>query len=295
MPKQKKTDTKNEKKLQEHWTKKYIVHLLLLMVLLLALQLSFTITLSLKLAETNQALDFYQSSTNQKIKNNDAELQSKINQLSDSLLQANQDLETEIVQLKAKASADFSGIIEQSIPSVVSIRTDKAQGTGFIITNEGYLVTNAHVLAGATSANALTSERLIKPVALVGYNEQLDLALLKIEGDYNSLKFDSIDNVQIGEKVIAIGNPLGLSFSVSEGIVSGRNRQGINQLPAYIQTDAALNPGNSGGPLINTEGKVIGINNFKVTGDNLGFALQSDYVVDMLNKIALKNLNQTII
>tara|TARA_Y100000034_G_scaffold29558_1_gene35667 strand:- start:650 stop:1537 length:888 start_codon:yes stop_codon:yes gene_type:complete len=295
MPKQKKTDTKNKKKPQEHWTKKYIVHLLLLMVLLLALQLSFTITLSLKLAETNQALDFYQSSTNQKIKNNDAELQSKINQLSDSLLKANQNLETEIVQLKAKASADFSGIIEQSIPSVVSIRTDQAQGTGFIITNEGYLVTNAHVLAGATSANALTSERLIKPMALVGYNQQLDIALLKIGGNYDSLEFDSIDNVQIGEKVIAIGNPLGLSFSVSEGIVSGVNRQGINKLPAYIQTDAALNPGNSGGPLINSNGKVIGINNFKVTGDNLGFALQSDYVVDMINQIALENLNQTIL
>jgi len=84
----------------------------------------------------------------------------------------------------------------------------------------------------------------------------------------------------VGEKVIAIGNPLGLSLSVTEGIVSGVHRIGDNNLPAYIQTDAALNPGNSGGPLINTDGKVIGINNFKISGtESLGFALESDYIV----------------
>ena len=102
--------------------------------------------------------------------------------------------------------------------------------------------------------------------------------------------------MQIGENVIAIGNPLGLQFSVSEGIVSGVHRLGINNIEAYIQTDAALNPGNSGGPLIDKEGKVIGINNFKISGgESLGFALESNYLKDIVNDIAQEELNQTLI
>ena len=98
------------------------------------------------------------------------------------------------------------------------------------------------------------------------------------------------------EKVIAIGNPLGLQFSVSEGIVSAVHRQGPSQTNSYIQTDAALNPGNSGGPLINKQGKVIGINNFKVGGgESLGFALESNYIENIVNQIALEKLNQTLI
>ena len=97
--------------------------------------------------------------------------------------------------------------------------------------------------------------------------------------------------VQVGEKVIAIGNPLGLQFSVSQGIVSATHREGANRLNAYIQTDAALNPGNSGGPLINTEGKVIGINNFKIGGgESLGFALESNYIEETINEIAQEEL-----
>ena len=123
----------------------------------------------------------------------------------------------------------------------------------------------------------------------------MDVALLKIEGDYNSLIFDDSDDVRIGEKGIAIGNPLGLSFSVSEGIVSALNREGSNGLKIYIQTDASLNPGNSGGPLIGTDGKVIGINNFKARGENLGFALESDYIKQSVNEISLDRLNMTIL
>ena len=293
--KTKQKNKQNNNNRDEHWTKKYIVHVLILIVFLLFLQLAFILTLWLNLKDTNELLDFYNVETNKKIGLNQIDLQIKINQLSDSLLKVNQDLETEISQLKAKASSDFSGIIEDSIDAVVSIRTNVAQGTGFIITNEGYLVTNAHVLAGAESASALTSEKIIKSLSVIGYDTDLDLALLKLEGDFNFLDFEASENINIGEKVIAIGNPLGLSFSVSEGIVSSVNRLGANSLPAYIQTDAALNPGNSGGPLINANGKVIGINNFKIAGDNLGFALQSDYVIDSVNEIAKMNLNQTII
>ena len=119
--------------------------------------------------------------------------------------------------------------------------------------------------------------------------------MLRISGSYNELNFGDSDDLRIGEKVIAIGNPLGLSFSVTEGIVSAADRK-ISGYPGnYIQTDAALNSGNSGGPLINTDGKVIGINNFKVAGDNIGFALESKDIIDEINNIAIEELEEKLI
>ena len=143
---------KIKKRVDEHWSKKYIIHLLFLVIILLFLQLFFLITLYVKQTDLTATLDFYQSDTNRKIDNNNLELQSDINELSKSLLEVNNNLGLEISQIKAKASSDFSGIIETAVVSVVSIRTNIAQGTGFIITDDGYLVTNAHVLAGANSA-----------------------------------------------------------------------------------------------------------------------------------------------
>lgn len=223
------------------------------------------------------------------------ELRSKIEQLSEGLIRTETDLGKQLSALKAEASADFSGIIETSINSVINVRTNSGQGTGFIIAPEGYVVTNAHVLSGARYARAITSDQDIKEMDLIGYNLTLDIALLKIQGEYPYLEFRDSEDIRVGEKVIAIGNPLGLSFSVSEGIISGIDREGMNELPAYIQTDAALNPGNSGGPLIGTDGKVIGINNFKAVGENLGFALESNYIKKAVNGIALENLNKTIL
>ena len=300
MPSKKSPETNNSSdtiKLfdKPHWTKKYMIHVFMLIIVLIFLQTIFLVIINIKINETNILLDSYQKYLNNKIDINEAETQNKINQLSESLLDINEGIEMEISNLKAKTSSDFSGIIENSVVSVVSLRTNVAQGTGFIITDDGFVVTNAHVLSGATFAQALTSNREVKTLSLVGFDTTLDIALLKLEGSYESLEFEDTDNVVIGEKVIAIGNPLGLSFSVSEGIVSAVNRLGINNIPAYVQTDAALNPGNSGGPLINSDGKVIGINNFKVAGESLGFALQSDYVINAINQIALDSLNQTIL
>lgn len=225
-----------------------------------------------------------------------AELQNKINELSSRLIETESDLGAQIGSIKARTSADFSGIIEGSIDSILSIRTNAGQGTGFIINKDGYVVTNAHVLSGARFANAITAEQESIPMNLIGYNEDLDIALLQIEGNYDYLEFGDSDDVEVGQRVIAIGNPLGLSFSVTEGIVSAVDRQANKGGPkAYIQTDAALNPGNSGGPLINTDGEVIGINNYKVTGDNIGFALESEYIIDSVNDIALQELNRTIV
>ena len=243
---------------------------------------------------------------NQKINNLQIETQTNINTIAENILQTRDDINSlnsqlgvigkEFSVLKATAGEDFSGIINEAIKAVVSIRTDVGQGTGFIITNDGYIVTNAHVLAGGNEINSITYGQEIIETILIGFDLDIDIALLKIPGNHDYLEFGDSDNVQIGEKVIAIGNPLGLQFSVTEGIVSAVDRIGPNGLDAYIQTDAALNPGNSGGPLINKEGRVIGINNFKAGGsENIGFALESNYIVDAVNDISLQALNQTLI
>lgn len=227
------------------------------------------------------------------ITNLQADTQNKLNELTNDLIETknsftslDKSLTAELNELKASTSSDFSGIIESSIKSVVTVRTDIGQGTGFLIRSDGYIVTNAHVLSGGRQVYVLDYEQNEHLTEFIGYDENLDIALLKIEGNYPALELGNSDNVQTGEKVIAIGNPLGLQFSVSEGIVSAVNRIGINEPAEYIQTDAALNPGNSGGPLINTNGKVIGINNFKVgSGESLGFALESNYVKQAVNSI----------
>lgn len=231
------------------------------------------------------------------------ETQSNINSLSEGLIETRSELESQlgIVQeefglLKASAGEDFSGIIEDSVSSVVTIRTDISQGTGFIINREGYIVTNAHVLSGGSTVSVVTYEQESIPANFIGYDLNFDIALLKISGTYNELELGDSNDVQVGERVIAIGNPLGLGFSVTQGIVSGVHRRGPNGLDAYIQTDAALNPGNSGGPLINQQGEVIGINNFKIGGaESLGFALESNFIKQAVNDIYQEAFGEDLI
>ncbi len=243
---------------------------------------------------------------NNKLNELQVDTQSKMNDITDSIIETNSELQNlgsqigsideEFANLKASVGEDFSGIIENSVKSVVTIRTNIGQGTGFIVTDDGYLVTNAHVLSGASKVVALTYDQETLNAEFIGYDSILDIALLKIPGSYTPVEFGNSNKVQVGEKVIAIGNPLGLQFSVSEGIVSGIHRIGPSGLDAYIQTDASLNPGNSGGPLINKQGEVIGINNFKIGGgENLGFALESIYIEKAINDISFQFLNQTLI
>ena len=244
-----------------------------------------------------QSIDY--NNLNNKIINLQADTQNKLNELTQSVIETQttvKESQEELILLKASAGEDFSGIIEDSISSVVTIRTDIGQGTGFIINKEGYIVTNAHILEGGRIIQAITSEQEIIDATFIGYDINFDIALLKIPGNYKAFKLGNSDEIQIGEKVIAIGNPLGLQFSVSEGIISAIHRLGINNINAYIQTDAALNPGNSGGPLINKQGEVIGINNFKIIdSESLGFALESNYIEEIVNQIAQEELNQTLI
>jgi len=186
---------------------------------------------------------------------------------------------------------DFSDVIEGSIKGVVSIGTEKSAGSGFIVNESGYIVTNRHVILGAKQIRILTFDRKTIPAFLVGEDAFRDIALLRVPGIYSPLELAESDEQEVGEKVIAIGNPLGLSFSVTEGIISAVHRVGPNGLSEYIQTDVSLNPGNSGGPLINTDGEVVGINNFKIGGaEGLGFALESNSIKFVINDLADKTI-----
>jgi S1-C subfamily serine protease len=256
----------------------------------------FVYTLFLK-----QNIDY--SNLNNKIFMLEESTQGKINILTESLIEtqelaekSQEALQLEMNLLKASAGEDFSGIIEDSIKSVVIITTDSAKGSGFLISDDGYIVTNYHVIKNGVYVQAITYEQKTIPASVIGYSQNLDMALLKISGTYDSLKLEDSNDIQLGEKVIAIGNPYGLEFSVTAGIISAIQRAGINGIKAYIQIDAPLNPGNSGGPLINKNGKVIGINNFKVgEAESLGFALESNYMKDVVNEISQEVLQKDLL
>lgn len=254
---------------------------------------------------TKQTADY--NNLNQKISNLQTDTQTKFNSVSDNIRSLeNQSqylgsqfgsLDNEITKLKASTSSDFSSIIGTAIKSVVTIKTDLGQGSGFVIANGGFVVTNEHVIDGASAAVIITYDGKQHRVALIGDDSTMDIALLKMDDtSYAPLILGDSNNVQVGVKVIAIGNPLGLQFSVSEGIVSAINREGENNLNDYIQTDASLNPGNSGGPLIDVSGNVIGINNFKISNsENIGFALESNYIKSTVNSIAMQKLGKNLL
>ena len=189
-----------------------------------------------------------------------------------------EDLNLQLKDVKIK-SKDFSAIIDDILPSVVGIVAGQSLGSGAIVTEDGFVITNYHVVSSGTSnIQVFMSDSSVYSAQLIGYNSPMDVAVLKINGNnFNFLQFTDSKNVNIGEKVIAVGNPYGLSFSVTEGIVSAVNREGPNGLSVYTQTDVPINPGNSGGPLINLNQEIVGINNFKVgEAEGLGFALQAD-------------------
>lgn len=157
-------------------------------------------------------------------------------------------------------------------------------GSGFIISGDGLIVTNNHVIDGATSVTVKFADGSEYEATVVGADPLTDIALLDIEGtDLPTVAFGSSDAMRVGDEVIAMGNPFGLGGTVTTGIVSAKDRN-INAGPfdEFIQTDAAINQGNSGGPLFNDQGEVIGVNTaiFSPNGANagIGFAVPSDLV-----------------
>jgi len=177
--------------------------------------------------------------------------------------------------------------------AVVQVRTPGGLGSGFILNEEGYLITNFHVIEGETQISVEVyhqksgqlERKSYKQVKIIALNKFADLALLKID-DPDAPKFKSAplgnaEALAVGERVFAIGSPLGLERTVTEGILSTKTREIEGSL--YMQTTAQINPGNSGGPLFNLRGEVIGVTNMKMTfGEGLGFAIPVEMVAHFL-------------
>jgi serine protease Do len=185
-------------------------------------------------------------------------------------------------------------LVKQIGEAVVQVRTPSGLGSGFFINEDGFLITNFHVIENETQIsvevyhqkNGELSRKAYKQIHIIALNKFADLALLKVD-DPGAPKFKyvalgSADALSVGEKVFAIGSPLGLERTVTEGILSTKTREMAGTL--YLQTTAQINPGNSGGPLFNMSGEVIGVTNMKATaGEGLGFAIPVESVKFFLN------------
>lgn len=191
-----------------------------------------------------------------------------------------------------------------SSPSVVYITTSSykqdfwstdvyevpsGSGSGFIWDNDGHIITNFHVINGASKAEITLSDRTSYPADLVGYSKEKDIAVLKIKAPKSKLKpirTGKSTNLRVGQFVMAIGNPFGLDYTLTTGVISALNREIQSQsgvpIRDIIQTDAAINPGNSGGPLLNSSGELIGVNTaiYSPSGGSagIGFAIPVDIV-----------------
>ncbi|WP_106299166.1 DegQ family serine endoprotease [Marivita geojedonensis] len=170
-------------------------------------------------------------------------------------------------------------------------RRSSALGSGFVISEDGFIVTNNHVIEGADEVliEFFSGEEL--PAEIVGTDPNTDIALLKVESDepLPFVSFGDSDTARVGDWVMAMGNPLGQGFSVSAGIVSARNRALSGTYDDYIQTDAAINRGNSGGPLFNMDGEVIGVNTAILSPNGgsigIGFSMASNVVTRVVDQL----------
>src|SRR5690242_1321977 len=195
---------------------------------------------------------------------------------------------------KPATAHDVSSLVKQIGEAVVQVKTPGGLGSGFFINENGYLITNFHVIEGETEIsvevyhqkNGQLDRETYKQVKIVAINKFQDLALLRIE-DKDAPKFKAVtlgssDALSVGDAVFAIGSPLGLERTVTQGILSTKTRELEGQL--YLQTSAQINPGNSGGPLFNLAGEVVGVTNMKITfGEGLGFAIPVELVKNFLD------------
>ena len=231
------------------------------------------------------------------------------------------------VQTQAATPVDFSNLVEQVSPAVVSVNVVKKMteqellqqqvpeilkrffgnrviipqqqapqektgyGSAFFISKDGYLLTNHHVVEDASKVTIMLNDRREIDATVVGSDERTDVALLKVSGsNFPELRTGNVDRLRVGEPVLAIGSPFGFDYSASAGIVSAkmRNMMGETSVP-FIQTDVALNPGNSGGPLFNQNGEVVGVNSriFSGTGGYMGlsFSIPIDVAMDVAEQL----------
>ena len=196
--------------------------------------------------------------------------------------------------LLTSPARDVSSLVKQIGEAVVQVRTPGGLGSGFFLNADGYLITNFHVIEGETEISVEVyhqkdgqlDRETYKKVKIVAINKFHDLALLKIEDkDAPKFKFITLGNsdaLNVGDAVFAVGSPLGLERTVTQGILSTKTRQMEGNL--YLQTSTQINPGNSGGPLFNLAGEVVGVTNMKITfGEGLGFAIPVEMVKSFLD------------
>lgn len=299
--------TRNETGNLSLFAKVSLIVLILILVFLILAQVSVNMkinSLSMQLASSVDEMNNKINETRDDLQRSDAMMQqnlnSQINIVAESLNQTKKESSQQIQSLSGElqssqqqistledrlknikvSSSDFSSIVRDVVKSVVSIKTNKGEGSGFIVDSAGYVVTNYHVIEGVTSAGVFTYDGKSYPVKRVGYDPTIDIAVLKIitTDSFDALSFGDSGSISVGERVIAVGNPAGFDFSVTEGIVSSAKRVGNNGV-TYIQIDVPINPGNSGGPLIDANGEVVGINTLKINGlEGVGFAIASDEV-----------------
>ncbi|HEV3211523.1 MAG TPA: Do family serine endopeptidase [Chthoniobacterales bacterium] len=231
-------------------------------------------------------------------------------------------LDLNSVDVLQRLDEEYTKVTAAVVPSVVSITTtrtvtrrmpidplelffgrrfpDQAQqkvtslGSGVIVSKEGHIVTNYHVLNGTSDVTVQLNDGREAKAKIVGTDAQIDLAVLKIDlPNLSPLSLGDSDKVKVGQIVMAIGNPFGLEESVSQGIISAKDRRAMNDSQVeFFQTDTAINPGNSGGPLVNIRGEVIGINSaiYSESGGNqgIGFAIPSNVVKAAMGSIISK-------
>jgi serine protease DegS len=200
---------------------------------------------------------------------------------------------------------EFTDLVEHVIPAVVSITTTTApdrdalirqlfglgggniaqgskMGSGMIVSPDGYIVTNCHVVNGASEVTVTLNDGRKLPAVIAGTDQRSDIAVLKVpSGGLSPIDFGDSELVRVGQMVFAVGNPFGLQETVTQGIISAKGRRTASEADhEFFQTSTTINPGNSGGPLIDIHGKVIGINNFIISrsggSEGIGFAIPSN-------------------
>ena len=211
-------------------------------------------------------------------------------------------------QLLDAYSSVVTGVVKQSAQSVVHIQIEKkvvrpgaartpdqqASGSGFVISSDGFIVTNNHVVEGAHSIKVSFADQSEFSASLVGADPATDIAVVKVYGgNLKPLRFGNSDRLEPGQIAVAIGNPMGLQHTVTAGVVSALGRSLRSQngrlIDDVIQTDAALNPGNSGGPLVNSDGLVIGVNTAVISAtQGLCFAISSNLAEYVTGKLILQ-------
>ena len=224
------------------------------------------------------------------------------------------------LQVLAALDSEYTRLVQAVVPSVVSITTTRnapninpslalllqrlgrgnlaqpthSLGSGVIVSHEGHVLTNHHVIANTDSIQVQLTDGREVPAQLIGSDKDLDIAVLKISADkLEPLPFGDSDAVRPGELVFAVGNPFGLSESVTQGIISAKGRAVKDNIVELLQTDAAVNPGNSGGPLLNVRGEIIGINSSIFSSSDgtwlgISFAIPSNLARHALESV-LKN------